>query len=231
VESTKGKGSQHPASRNVRASPPAGGLGVTKASTRPVWHHYLRALGPGLVTGASDDDPSGIATYSQAGAQFGLAFLWTALLTWPLMVGVQEICDRTALATGTSLGGLALQRFHRAGRAIVGVLLVALLVANALTVPAIGTLERFPAAATLTLHGVRQPVHFTASVERVGSSVYVLADISLPFAGWNISIQGVPWLADIQSPGTIEVLLDLTQGAGNPAAVTAPATASGNATP
>ena len=109
---------------------------MTKASTRPVWRHYLRAMGPGLVTGASDDDPSGIATYSQAGAQFGLAFLWTALLTWPLMIGVQEICDRTALATGTSLGGLAVQRFHRAGQTIVGVLLVALLVANALNIAA-----------------------------------------------------------------------------------------------
>jgi NRAMP (natural resistance-associated macrophage protein)-like metal ion transporter len=109
---------------------------VTKASTRPVWRHYLRAMGPGLITGASDDDPSGIATYSQAGAQFGLAFLWTALLTWPLMIGVQEICDRTALATGTSLGGLAVQRFRRAGQTIVGVLLVALLVANALNIAA-----------------------------------------------------------------------------------------------
>jgi NRAMP (natural resistance-associated macrophage protein)-like metal ion transporter len=111
-------------------------LGVTKAPTRPAWRHYLRAMGPGLVTGASDDDPSGIATYSQAGAQFGLALLWTALLSWPLMVGVQEICDRTALATGTSLGELAVQRFHRAGRTIVGVLLVALLVANALNIAA-----------------------------------------------------------------------------------------------
>ena len=123
-------------SENVTASPPGGELAVTKTPTRPAWRHYLRAMGPGLVTGASDDDPSGIATYSQAGAQFGLAFLWTALLTWPLMVGVQEICDRTALATGTSLGGLAVQRFQRAGRAIVGVLLVALLVANALNIAA-----------------------------------------------------------------------------------------------
>jgi hypothetical protein len=55
----------------------------------------VRAIGPGLVTGASDDDPSGIATYSQAGAQYGLAFLWSALLTSPLMAAVQEICDRT----------------------------------------------------------------------------------------------------------------------------------------
>jgi Mn2+/Fe2+ NRAMP family transporter len=93
-------------------------------------------MGPGLVTGASDDDPSGIATYSQAGAQYGLSLLWTALLTWPLMVAVQEICDRTALATGTGLGELAVKRFHRTGRAVLGVLLVALVVANALNIAA-----------------------------------------------------------------------------------------------
>jgi NRAMP (natural resistance-associated macrophage protein)-like metal ion transporter len=111
-------------------------LDLTKSSTGPVWRQYLRAMGPGLVTGASDDDPSGIATYSQAGARYGLAFLWTALLTLPLMAAVQEICDRTALATGTGLGELAIKRFHGAGRAIVAVLLVALVVANALNIAA-----------------------------------------------------------------------------------------------
>ncbi|HEY5023645.1 MAG TPA: Nramp family divalent metal transporter [Acidimicrobiales bacterium] len=93
-------------------------------------------MGPGLVTGASDDDPSGIATYAQAGAKYGLSFLWAALLTLPLMVGVQEICDRTALATGTGLGELAVKRFQRGGRAILAVLLVALIVANALNIAA-----------------------------------------------------------------------------------------------
>ena len=61
-----------------------------------------------------------------------------------------------------------------------------------------------------------RPVTFTVSAERAGSGIDVLADISFPFADWNISVQGVPWLADMQSPGTIEVLLDLTQGQGNP---------------
>ena len=115
---------------------PTSELDLTKASTGPVWRQYLRAMGPGLITGASDDDPSGIATYSQAGAKYGLAFLWAALLTWPLMVAVQEICDRTALATGKGLGELAVKRFHRGGRAILGVLLVALVVANALNIAA-----------------------------------------------------------------------------------------------
>lgn len=111
-------------------------LDRTKASAGPVWRQYLRAMGPGLVTGASDDDPSGIATYSQAGAKYGPAFLWTALLTLPLMTAVQEICDRTALATGTGLGELAVKRFGRAGRAVLAVLLVALIVANALNIAA-----------------------------------------------------------------------------------------------
>jgi NRAMP (natural resistance-associated macrophage protein)-like metal ion transporter len=111
-------------------------LDLTKRNVGPVWRQYLRAMGPGLVTGASDDDPSGIATYSQAGAQYGLAFLWTALLTLPLMAAVQEICDRTALATGTGLGELAVRHFHRAGRVVLAVLLGALIVANGLNIAA-----------------------------------------------------------------------------------------------
>jgi NRAMP (natural resistance-associated macrophage protein)-like metal ion transporter len=60
-------------------------------------------LGPGLITGASDDDPSGIATYSQAGAQFGLSTLWTALLTFPLMAAIQGMCARIGLVTSQGL--------------------------------------------------------------------------------------------------------------------------------
>jgi Mn2+/Fe2+ NRAMP family transporter len=54
----------------------------------------LKSLGPGVITGAADDDPSGIATYSVAGAQLGTKLLWTALLTWPLMAAVQMMCAR-----------------------------------------------------------------------------------------------------------------------------------------
>lgn len=101
-----------------------------------MWRQYLRSFGPGLVTGASDDDPSGIATYAQAGAKFGFGLLWTALLTLPLMATVQEICDRTAMATGLGLGELAVKRFERFGRAVIAVLLGALIVANALNITA-----------------------------------------------------------------------------------------------
>jgi len=65
-----------------------------------------KLLGPGLVTGASDDDPSGIATYSQAGAQYGLLTLWTALVTFPLMAAVQEMCARIGVVTTQGLTGI-----------------------------------------------------------------------------------------------------------------------------
>src|SRR5262245_44914637 len=69
--------------------------------TRDYWH----MLGPGLTTGASDDDPSGIATYSQVGAQFGYGLLWLAPWTLPLMATVQEMCARIGMVTGRGLAG------------------------------------------------------------------------------------------------------------------------------
>jgi NRAMP (natural resistance-associated macrophage protein)-like metal ion transporter len=107
-----------------------------RSNQKSEWRAYLRALGPGLVTGASDDDPSGIATYAQAGAQFRYGLLWPALITLPLMAAVQEICDRTALATGKSLGELAAKKFGGWRRLILAVLIAALIVANALNVTA-----------------------------------------------------------------------------------------------
>jgi NRAMP (natural resistance-associated macrophage protein)-like metal ion transporter len=70
---------------------------------------FFSLLGPGLITGAADDDPSGIATYSIAGAQMGTAMLWTALITWPFMACVQFMCARIGMVTGMGLGG-ALRR-------------------------------------------------------------------------------------------------------------------------
>jgi NRAMP (natural resistance-associated macrophage protein)-like metal ion transporter len=87
---------------------------------------WLKKLGPGLITGAADDDPSGIATYSQAGAQFGFGMLWTLLFTYPLMVGIQIVSARIGRVTGH---GLATNiRRHYPGwllYGIVGLLLVA----------------------------------------------------------------------------------------------------------
>lgn len=81
-----------------------------------------KALGPGLVTGASDDDPSGIATYSQAGAGFGLNLLWTALFTYPMMVVVQGMCARIGMVTGKGLAANIKQHYSRP--MLIGVLLI-----------------------------------------------------------------------------------------------------------
>ena len=74
---------------------------------------FFRILGPGLITGAADDDPSGIATYSQAGAQFGFATIWMALFQFPLMVVIQEMCARIGLVTGSGLAGIVKKRYSR----------------------------------------------------------------------------------------------------------------------
>lgn len=123
---------------SVKASRRSASQSTTEKKSRdgPMWRQYLSAMGPGLVTGASDDDPSGIATYAQAGAKYGPSFLWAALLTFPLMAGVQEICDRTALATGKGIGELAETHFGRIGKAILAVLLGVLILANSLNISA-----------------------------------------------------------------------------------------------
>jgi len=73
----------------------------------------LMSLGPGLITGASDDDPSGIATFSQAGAQFGFGMLWMALFQYPMMTVIQEICARIGLVTGSGLGGILKKKYSK----------------------------------------------------------------------------------------------------------------------
>ena len=78
---------------------------VAKAEKRNYLQRFLGVLGPGLITGASDDDPSGIRTYSQAGAQFGFSIGWTMLLTYPLMVAIQDISARIGRTTGHGIAG------------------------------------------------------------------------------------------------------------------------------
>ncbi|MEY4009864.1 MAG: hypothetical protein RLZZ93_556, partial [Actinomycetota bacterium] len=74
---------------------------------------YFRRLGPGLVTGAADDDPSGIATYSQVGASAGFGLLWTTVFALPLAAAVQEATARLGLVTGRGLAALIKSRFPR----------------------------------------------------------------------------------------------------------------------
>ncbi|MDI1300340.1 MAG: divalent metal cation transporter [bacterium] len=100
---------------------------------------WLKKLGPGLITGAADDDPSGIATYSQAGAQFGFNMLWTVLLTYPLMVGIQVVSARIGRVSGHGLA-TNIRRHYPAWLlyAVVGLLLIANTINIAADVSAMG---------------------------------------------------------------------------------------------
>jgi NRAMP (natural resistance-associated macrophage protein)-like metal ion transporter len=93
----------------------------------------LKSLGPGIITGAADDDPSGIATYSVAGAQLGTKLLWTALMTWPLMAAVQIMCARIGKVTGQGLAANFKQRFPKW---ILFAFVIALLAANTINIGA-----------------------------------------------------------------------------------------------
>ncbi len=94
---------------------------------------FLRALGPGVITGAADDDPAGIATYSIAGARFGFGLLWLAPLTWPLMAAVQSMCARVGMVTG---GGLMSALRRKLPRSVLFVAAAALFCANTFNVGA-----------------------------------------------------------------------------------------------
>jgi Mn2+/Fe2+ NRAMP family transporter len=87
---------------------------------------FFGVLGPGLVTGAADDDPSGVATYAQAGATFQNGLLWTVPVVLPMMMAAQEITDRMVLATGDSLGKLIREKFTRRWQLVIGILLALL---------------------------------------------------------------------------------------------------------
>lgn len=97
------------------------------------WFRFLKILGPGLITGAADDDPSGIATYSQTGAQFGFGQLWTSLYQIPLLLAVQEACARIGAVTGKGLAGVIKEHYSR--KMLAGVVLL-VLVANTINIGA-----------------------------------------------------------------------------------------------
>ena len=104
-----------------------------KTGHRGAFRRFFAALGPGVITGAADDDPSGIATYSMAGAQLGTGMLWTALLTFPLMAAVQMMCARIGMVRGQ---GLASALRKKLPRPLLVVFALALLVANTINVAA-----------------------------------------------------------------------------------------------
>src|ERR1700704_2434971 len=86
---------------------------ASSRSESPALTRFFSNLGPGLITGAADDDPSGISTYSVVGASFGYLPLWTALFSFPLMAAVQLMCARLGLVTGLGLAGVIRRRYPR----------------------------------------------------------------------------------------------------------------------
>jgi NRAMP (natural resistance-associated macrophage protein)-like metal ion transporter len=104
-----------------------------KPHREPGQDNFLQRLGPGLITGASDDDPSGIGTYSQAGAQLGFGIGWTMLITYPLMVAIQEISGRIGRVTGHGIAGNVCRNFPAP---VIWSLIVLLFVANTINVAA-----------------------------------------------------------------------------------------------
>src|SRR5450631_828761 len=119
----------------MKASPPSKATRDAKAAHAPLTlkDKVLRILGPGLITGASDDNPSGIATYSQAGAQFGFAITWTLLFTYPLMVAIQEISARIGRTTGK---GIAANIRHHYPNWILQFIVFLLIIANTINIGA-----------------------------------------------------------------------------------------------
>ena len=113
--------------------PPLHEAADAKSTRKNIFKRLLRIAGPGVITGAADDDPSGIATYSIAGAQLGTSLLWTSIVTWPLMGAVQMMCARIGLVTGE---GLASGLRKKLPRWVCLVFVAALLVVNTINVGA-----------------------------------------------------------------------------------------------
>lgn len=153
------------------------GLG---AEETPSWPRLRQILGPGLITGASDDDPSGIATYSQAGAQYGYALGWTMLLTYPLMCAIQLISAEIGRVTGLGLAGNLRRFMPRRG---LHVIVLLLLVANIINIGAdLGAM----AAAVRLLVPVPMPVGIAAF-----AAVSVLLEV---FVRYERYVSVLKWL-------------------------------------
>jgi len=131
---------------------------------------FLGGLGPGLITGAADDDPSGIATYSQAGAQFGANMLWTLVFTYPLMVAVQVVSARIGRVTGK---GLAANLLDVLPQSAVVFLALLLFIANTINIGA--DIAAMGAAAQLLAGG--GAIAFTVSA----AAISLLLQVFVPY--------------------------------------------------
>ena len=135
-----------------------------------------KILGPGVITGAADDDPSGIATYSQAGAQTGFGLLWTVVLTWPMMVAVQSVSARIGRVTGKGLASNMLAVFPRSA---VQVLVGLLFVANTINIGIAGSTQGIAGALTIEDPGVFDRIN-VVDTSQLGSPAITLDQFTPP---------------------------------------------------
>ncbi|MBV8683146.1 MAG: Nramp family divalent metal transporter [Caulobacteraceae bacterium] len=155
-------------------------------------------LGPGLITGASDDDPSGIATYSQAGAQFGYDLGWTLFLSWPLMCAIQEICGRIGRVTGRGIAGNLRRHYPRW---LVWTIILLLATANTINLGA--DMGAMGAALGLVIGGPALVYTAVFGVVSVVLEVFVRYARYVPILKWLtlslfayvgvVLVVGVPW--------------------------------------
>ncbi len=155
----------------------------TKKFLKNPWYRaklYLRSLGPGLITGASDDDPSGIATYSSVGAQFGFSLLWMTLWATPLMLAIQETCARIGIVTNKGLAGVLQDRYKKK---VVLAAIVLLIIANVANIGAdIGAM-----AASLQLL-----VHINFVIAAIIFTIFVIiVEIFVPYQSY---VRVLKWL-------------------------------------
>src|ERR1700761_169618 len=162
------------------AEPADQGKNPPEAVKQPTSPKLLQVLGPGLITGASDDDPSGIATYSQVGAQFGFDMGWVMLFSWPLMCAIQEISARIGRVTGKGIAGNLKAHYPRS--LLLG-LVGLLLVANVINLGA--DLGAMAAALSLVIHGP----------QRLYVAIFGLASILLEvFVRYSRYVSVLKWL-------------------------------------
>jgi NRAMP (natural resistance-associated macrophage protein)-like metal ion transporter len=170
-------------------------------------NRWLKQLGPGLITGAADDDPSGIATYSQAGAQFGYQLGWTLLITYPLMVGIQMVSARMGRVTGHGLASNIRSHFPRPVLyAVVTMLVVANTINIAADIAAMGEALRLVIGGSMRVYAIAFGVLCLVLQVFLRYQVYVrylkfltlalLAYVAVVFTvavPWNEVVMGILW--------------------------------------
>lgn len=178
----------------------ADGSDTPKKTTRI--REILSLIGPGFVTGASDDDPSGIGTYAVAGASFGFATLWTALVTFPLMATVQFVCAKIGMVTGQGLAGVLKKHYSRA---ILYPAVIALVIAN--TFNAGADIGAIAAAINLVVpippSFMLIPISVLILVIQIWGSYRLLANI---FKWLTLSLVAYVGAAFFAHPNVVEVL-------------------------